>query len=171
MTKNTSYPKDKIKILLLEGIHNDGVQRLDTEGFSVETRSGAMDETELLDAIKNCHVLGIRSKTILTEKHVHAAKRLLAVGAFCIGTNQIDLGSCASAGVPVFNAPFSNTRSVAELVIADIIMLFRGLFDKIQAAHKGEWKKEAAGSIEGSGKRSEERRVGKECRSRWSPYQ
>ncbi|MFH1378395.1 MAG: phosphoglycerate dehydrogenase [Planctomycetota bacterium] len=152
MTQKTSFPKNKIRVLLLEDLHPDGIKRLENEGFSIDSRLDAMDDAELLAAIKTVHILGIRSKTQLNEAQAQAASRLLAVGAFCIGVNQIDTDACASAGIPVFNAPFSNTRSVAELVIADIIMLFRGLLDKIMAAHHGEWRKDASGSVEVRGK-------------------
>ena len=151
-TKRTSFPKSKIKVLLLEGVHSDAVSRLKEEGFSIQTRKGAMDETELMKAISDVHLLGLRSKTQVTEKVLSKARRLLAVGAFCIGTNQIDLDAARHLGIPAFNAPYSNTRSVAELVIANIIMLFRGLYDKIRGAHAGEWIKSAEGSIEVRGK-------------------
>lgn len=150
--KRTSFPKDKIKVLLLEGVHGDAISRLKEEGFSVYARKGAMDEAELIKAIADVHLLGIRSKTQLSEKVLSKARRLLAVGAFCIGTNQMDLTAARDMGIPAFNAPYSNTRSVAELVIANIIMLFRGLFDKIRGAHAGEWVKSAEGSIEVRGK-------------------
>jgi D-3-phosphoglycerate dehydrogenase / 2-oxoglutarate reductase len=152
MPKKTSFPKAKVKFLLLEGVHPLGIGRIKEEGFLVETRKGAFDEAALLDAIGDVHVLGIRSKTHLTEKVLRKGKRLLAVGTFCIGTNQVDTAAARALGVPVFNAPYANTRSVAELVIADVIMLFRGLFDKIRDAHRGRWNKSASGSVEVRGK-------------------
>lgn len=142
------FPKNKIKVLLLEGLHADSVQRLREEGYAVECHKGALDEPELVEAIADVHLLGIRSKTQVTEKALGKARRLLAVGAFCIGTNQIDLEAAKHRGVPVFNAPYSNTRSVAELVIANVIILFRRLYDRIHMAHEGRWDKSAAGSIE-----------------------
>src|SRR4051812_26878088 len=110
----TSFPKDKIKVVLVENIHPEGAAALRAEGFSVETLPGAPDEAKLLKLVESAHVLGIRSKTELTPKVLERASRLLAVGAFCIGTNQIDLARARRMGVPVFNSPFSNTRSVAE---------------------------------------------------------
>jgi D-3-phosphoglycerate dehydrogenase / 2-oxoglutarate reductase len=147
-----SFPREKIKVLLLEGVHDQAVERLREEKYTLEIRPGAMSEEELLGSISEIHLLGIRSKTQLTEKVLRKAKRLLAVGAFCIGTNQIDTGAALDKGVPVFNAPFANTRSVAELIIADVIMLFRGLYDKVRGAHSGQWAKSAAGSVEVRGK-------------------
>lgn len=152
MTKITSFPKNKINVLLLEGIHPESVGRIQEEGFNVQTHKGAFDEEELYRAVESVHILGIRSKTQVTERHLKKGKRLLCLGAFCIGTNQIDLNAARALGVPVFNAPYSNTRSVAELVIADIIMLFRGLYNKISEAHKGGWDKSAKGSVEVRGK-------------------
>ncbi len=152
MIHKTSFPKEKIKVLFLEGLHPIALDRVQDEGFSLEARKGAMDEQELMDAIGDIHLLGIRSKTAIPEKVLRKAKRLLAVGAFCIGTNHVDVDAAKSLGVPVFNAPYSNTRSVAELVIADIIMLFRGLYDKVRGAHEGKWDKSASGSIEVRGK-------------------
>ena len=152
MTKKTSFPKEKVRFLLLEGVHPLGIGRITEEGFAVETHKGALDEEALLDAVGDVHVLGIRSKTHLTERVLRKARRLLAVGAFCIGTNQVDVNAARTLGVPVFNAPYANTRSVAELVIAEIIMLFRGLFDKIRDAHQGRWNKSASGSVEVRGK-------------------
>lgn len=152
MAANTSFPKDKIRVLLLEGVHADAVNRLREEGYSVQAEKRAFDENDLIEAIPEVHLLGIRSKTQLTERVFRRARRLLAVGAFCIGTNQVDLSTARSCGVPVFNAPYSNTRSVAELVIADIIMLFRNLLDKARGAHEGRWDKSARGSVEVRGK-------------------
>lgn len=148
----TSFPKNKIKVLLLEGVHPQSVRRFEDEGFDVEARKGALDEKELLDLIRDVHILGIRSKTQITAPVIRKAKRLLTVGAFCIGTNQIDLDTAKVRGIPVFNAPYSNTRSVAELVMTYIGMLFRGLYGKIKDAHAGEWNKSTAGSVEVRGK-------------------
>lgn len=152
MSKATSFPKDEINVLLLEGVHADGAERLGDEGFAVEFHKGAMDEADLAKAIPQVHLLGIRSKTQVTQGVLNKARRLLAVGTFCIGTNQVDLRAAMHRGIPVFNAPYSNTRSVAELVIADIVMLFRGLYDKVRAAHSGVWIKSATGSVEVRGK-------------------
>lgn len=152
MTAETSYPKNKIRVLLLEGVHPDAVARLREESFSIDTEKRALNESELLERIAEYHLVGIRSKTHITERIIRKARRLLALGAFCIGTNQIDTIAARSVGVPVFNAPYSNTRSVAELVIADILMLFRSLYDKVRAAHAGLWDKSAHGSVEVRGK-------------------
>ena len=148
-----SYPKNRIKVLLLEGIHEDAVEHLKKEGYQVELISGSLSEDELCAAIKGQHILGIRSKTQITPKVVDAADRLLAIGAFCIGTNQIDLDACMNKGISVFNAPFSNTRSVVEMVIGEIIMLMRGTLQKSMAMHRGEWNKSAKGSVEIRGKK------------------
>ncbi len=148
----TSYPKSKISILLLENVHPVAVSAFKGEGFKVESLAGALDTVTLKKKIEKAHVVGIRSKTQLTEEVLSAGKRLLAVGAFCIGTNQVDLKSSAEFGVPVFNAPFSNTRSVAELVISHCIALYRGIYEKNEATHKGEWLKTAEGSHEVRGK-------------------
>lgn len=147
-----SYPKNRIKVLLLENIHPDGFEKLKSEEYKVETRSTALSEDELCEAIKGVSILGIRSKTQVTAKVLDNANRLLSIGAFCIGTNQIDLEKCMEKGVAVFNAPFSNTRSVVELAIAEIIMLMRNLPDKIQMMHNGYWGKSAEGSNEVRGK-------------------
>jgi D-3-phosphoglycerate dehydrogenase len=152
MPQPTSFPKDKIKVLLLEGLHPSGVGRLREERYAVTAHKRAMDESELAEAIADVHLLGIRSKTLITKRVLDKARRLLAVGAFCIGTNQIDTDAARGRGVPVFNAPYSNTRSVAELVIGLLIALFRGLHDKVRAAHDGVWIKSAQGSVEVRGK-------------------
>ncbi|MBI1286090.1 MAG: phosphoglycerate dehydrogenase [Flavobacteriales bacterium] len=148
-----SYPKNRIKVLLLEGIHEDAVEMLKGEGYQVELMAGSMTEDELCEAVKGRHILGIRSKTQITAKVVEAADRLLAIGAFCIGTNQIDLDACLNKGICVFNAPFSNTRSVVEMVIGEMIMLMRGTHQKSMAMHRGEWDKSAKGSFEIRGKK------------------
>lgn len=143
-----SYPKNRIKVLLLENIHENAIAKLKEEGFTVEVYPAGMTEDELVKAIQDVSILGIRSKTQVTKKVLANAKRLISVGAFCIGTNQIDLSECLTKGVAVFNAPFSNTRSVVELVIAEIILLMRNLPDKIAKMHDGIWNKSAASSFE-----------------------
>ncbi len=153
MNKVISYPKSRINILLLENIHPDAFKLMKEEGYNIITHSGAMDEDELAEKIKDVSVLGIRSKTQLTKKVLNNANRLIAVGAFCIGTNQIDLDECLKKGVAVFNAPYSNTRSVVELVIGEIILLMRNLPDKIRAMHEGNWRKSADSSYETRGKK------------------
>nr|WP_309627944.1 phosphoglycerate dehydrogenase [Brevundimonas sp.] len=147
-----SYPRSRIRMLLLENIHPAAVERLEEAGYSVETMKGALDEADLIEKIKGVHVLGIRSKTNVTEAVLEAADRLLAVAAFCIGTNQIDLDACAARGVAVFNAPYSNTRSVVELAIGLTITLMRDVVDKSAAMHEGRWNKSADGSRELRGK-------------------
>ena len=144
----TSFPKASIKILLLENIHPVAAEAFAVEGFHVETVKGALSEAELAAKVADVHVLGIRSKTQITPKVLDAGKRLLAVGAFCIGTNQIDLAHANRRGVPAFNAPFSNTRSVAELILAEIVMLSRHLGDRLREVHDGKWRKVAVGSHE-----------------------
>jgi len=144
----TSFPKSEIKILLLENIHPVAADAFRAEGFQVETTKGALPEAELAERIRDVHVLGIRSKTQVTGKALEEARRLLTVGAFCIGTNQIDLRRANTRGAPVFNAPFSNTRSVAELIIAEIVMLSRHLGDRVREVHTGQWRKVAVGSHE-----------------------
>lgn len=148
-----SYPKNRINVLLLENVHPIAVELLKSEGFNVETYHAAMTEDELCEKIKNVSVLGIRSKTQITAKVLEHANRLMTIGAFCIGTNQIDLKAAAKKGVAVFNAPFSNTRSVVELAIAQMIMLMRGIVDKSTKMHKGVWDKSAKGSFEVRGKK------------------
>lgn len=148
----TSFPKDKIEIVLLEGVHAAGVSLLNEEGFTVRSEKHALEGRALLDAVSRAHVLGIRSKTQVTAEVLGAADRLLAVGCFCIGTNQVDLGAARRKGIPVFNAPFSNTRSVAELTIAEIIMLHRRTFERSTEMHAGRWLKSAAGATEIRGK-------------------
>ncbi len=143
-----SYPKNRIKVLLLENIHPNATQLFNTEGYQIETISGALSEDELCEQIKNVSILGIRSKTQVTAKVLECANRLMSIGAFCIGTNQIDLDTCLKAGITVFNAPFSNTRSVVELALGEIIMLSRKVFDKSMKMHQGSWDKSATGSIE-----------------------
>src|SRR6185503_6004493 len=144
----TSFPKSEIKILLLENIHPVATAAFQEEGFHVETVKGSLPESELVARIKDAHILGVRSKTQVTEKILDEGRRLLSVGAFCIGTNQIRLGHATKRGVPCFNAPFSNTRSVAELMISEIVMLSRHLGDRSREVHQGQWKKVAVGSHE-----------------------
>ncbi|MEP6260379.1 MAG: phosphoglycerate dehydrogenase [Gillisia sp.] len=153
MNKAISYPKNRIKVLLLENVHPDAIGLMKQEGYNVVTHTGAMDEEELAEKIKDVSVLGIRSKTQLTKKVLDNAPRLIAVGAFCIGTNQIDLETCLEKGIAVFNAPYSNTRSVVELAIGEIILLSRNLPDKMAKMHLGEWDKSASNSREIRGKK------------------
>ena len=153
MVRAHSYPKHRIKVLLLENIHPLAEKILKEEGYSVEVHHGGLDEDELCERIKDISVIGIRSKTIITEKVIQHANRLIAVGAFCIGTNQIDLEACARKGVAVFNAPYSNTRSVVELAIGEIIMLMRNIPDKSQKMHQSNWDKSAKNSFEIRGKK------------------
>lgn len=148
-----SYPKNRIKVLLLENIHKDAQQLFKAEGYSVEVVSKSLNETELAEKIKDVSILGIRSKTIVSEKVLGKAKKLLAVGAFCVGTNQIDLNACLKRGIIAFNAPFSNTRSVVELVLGEIIILLRGIFGKSVKLHKGIWDKSSKNSFEVRGKK------------------
>jgi D-3-phosphoglycerate dehydrogenase / 2-oxoglutarate reductase len=148
----TSYPKSEIKILLLEGIHPTAREAFAAEGFAVEVLGAALGEAELAERLRDVHVLGIRSKTQVTPAALAEARRLLAIGAFCIGTNQIALREASQHGVPVFNAPFSNTRSVAELIIAEIVMLSRHLGDRSREVHDGVWRKLAVGSHEVRGR-------------------
>lgn len=149
----TSLHKDKIKFLLLEGVHPSAVQTLANAGYTnVVTHAGSLPTEQLLAEIADAHFVGIRSRTQLTEEVFEAARKLVAVGCFCIGTNQVDLDAAAIRGVPVFNAPYSNTRSVAELVIAEAILLLRGIPEKNAAAHRGQWLKTATNSYEIRGK-------------------
>lgn len=152
LPRNISYPKNRIKILLLENVHADAFKNLSDDGFSVELIKTSLSEEDLIERIKGVHVLGIRSKTQVTQKVIDAADKLLAVGAFCIGTTQIDLDYCKQNGVAVFNAPYSNTRSVVELAIGEIIMLMRSIFPRSTEIHDGQWQKTAAGSREVRGK-------------------
>lgn len=147
-----SYPKNRIKTLLLENIHPAAVSSLKQEGYSVETASKSLDEGELIEKIRDVSVLGIRSKTEITSKVLANANRLMAIGAFCIGTNQIDLAECTKQGVIAFNAPYSNTRSVVELVIGNIILLMRNAIGRSNNLHQGIWDKSAANSFEVRGK-------------------
>ncbi|WP_339922373.1 phosphoglycerate dehydrogenase [uncultured Cyclobacterium sp.] len=153
MNKKFSYPKSRINVLLLENVHPIGVELMKAEGYNVEVISSALSEEELAEKIKKVSVLGIRSKTQVTKKVLENANRLISIGAFCIGTNQIDLETCQEKGIAVFNAPFSNTRSVVELAIAEIIFLMRGMVDKTTSMHDSKWDKSANGSFEIRGKK------------------
>ena len=149
----TSYPRNRIKILLLENISASAVAELEAGGYAeIKQIKGALSEADLREEIRGVHILGIRSKTQVSAEVLGNADKLLAVGAFCIGVNQVDLKAATEKGVAVFNAPYSNTRSVAELVIALCVMLIRKIADKNIAAHKGVWLKDAKGSFELRGK-------------------
>ncbi len=148
----TSFPKAEIKILLLENIHAVAADAFRAEGFQVEQVKGALPEAELMQRIRDVHILGIRSKTQVTERVLDEGNRLLSVGAFCIGTNQIRTTYANNRGIPAFNAPFSNTRSVAELILAEIVMLSRHLGDRSREVHEGRWTKSAAGAHEVRGR-------------------
>lgn len=153
MEGQTSYPKDKIKVLLLENVSEGAVNNFKRNGYTqVEKLTKALPEKDLIEAIKGTHILGIRSKSDVNEKVLEAAKKLQAIGCFCIGINQVNLQAATERGVAVFNAPYSNTRSVAELVIGAAIMLIRRIPDKNTAAHNGIWQKESSGSYELRGK-------------------
>ncbi|ABI70419.1 MULTISPECIES: phosphoglycerate dehydrogenase [Shewanella] len=148
-----SLDKDKIKILLLEGVHQTAVDVLERAGYTnIEYHKASLGEEALLASIKDAHFVGLRSRTQLTAEVLHHAEKLVAIGCFCIGTNQVDLASAEKLGIPVFNAPFSNTRSVAELVIGEIIMLMRGIPQRNAMSHRGGWLKSANGSVEVRGK-------------------
>ncbi|WP_371682923.1 phosphoglycerate dehydrogenase [Brevundimonas sp. MF30-B] len=147
-----SFPRSRMRMLLLENIHPAAVQRLEEAGYSVETRKGALDEDDLIAAIRGVHVLGIRSKTTVSRRVLEEADKLMAIAAFCIGVNQIDLDAAADHAVAAFNAPYSNTRSVVELAIGLMIVLMRDVADKSSAMHRGQWNKSATGSRELRGK-------------------
>ncbi|MGB0777327.1 MAG: phosphoglycerate dehydrogenase [Flavobacteriaceae bacterium] len=153
LPRNQSFPKSKIKILLLENVHSDAFDRLSEDGFKVEILAHSLSEDELIEKIKGVHVLGIRSKTKVTKKVIEAADKLIAIGTFCIGTKQVDLDACAGNGIVVFNAPYSNTRSVVELAIGEIIMLMRNIFTRSMELHQGQWNKTAINSKEIRGKK------------------
>ncbi|MBS1733131.1 MAG: phosphoglycerate dehydrogenase [Bacteroidetes bacterium] len=151
--KITSYPKEKINILFLENISDVAVTQFSKAGYTnIKKISAAINEDDLVKEIRNVHLLGIRSKTQVTKRVLEAAEKLQAIGCFCIGVNQVDLVAASRSGVAVFNAPYSNTRSVAELVIGAAIMLVRKIVDKNKAAHEGKWMKDASGSHELRGK-------------------
>ncbi|WPO44512.1 phosphoglycerate dehydrogenase [Tardiphaga sp. 42S5] len=148
-----SLPKDKIKILLLEGVNDSAVELIEAAGYSSVTRlPKALGGNELKEALKGVHILGIRSRTQITQDVLDAADRLIAIGCFSVGTNQVDIDAARRSGIPVFNAPFSNTRSVAELVIGEIVMLFRRIISRSNMAHEGGWEKSANNSYEVRGK-------------------
>lgn len=148
-----SLDKAKIRFLLLEGVHKNALDVLSNNGYTnIEYLRTALDEDALIEKIKDAHFVGIRSRTQLTEKVLDAANKLIAVGCFCIGTNQVDLKAAMKKGIPVFNAPYSNTRSVAELVLAEAILLLRGIPEKNALVHRGGWSKSAEGSYETRGK-------------------
>lgn len=152
-TNKTSYPKDKIKILMLENISDAAIKVFKDAGYAdIKKISGALSEEQLINEIKQVHMVGIRSKTQITEKVLQHAEKLQAIGCFCIGTNQVNLHAARKKGIVVFNAPYSNTRSVAELVIGASIILIRKILDKNKAAHEGQWNKDAKGSFEIRGK-------------------
>lgn len=150
---SVSYPKNRINVLLLENIHPDAVTIFEHEGYNVETLKGSLSEEELIEKIKGVSILGIRSKTHVTAKVLEHANKLHAVGTFCIGTNQVDLNACSMKGISVFNAPYSNTRSVVELALGQIIMLVRNTFEKSRLMHEGVWDKSATNSVEIRGKK------------------
>ena len=150
----TSLDKSKIPFLLLEGVHPSAVEVLEAAGYTnIDCVSQSISNDELKERIANARFVGVRSRTQLTSEILDAAKKLVAVGCFCIGTNQVDLKAATHRGIPVFNAPYSNTRSVAELVLAEAIMLLRGVPEKNALAHRGGWKKSASGSYEIRGKK------------------
>src|SRR6185369_2655267 len=153
MQAKTSYPKEQIKVVLLEGVHKRAIEMFKDAGYSnIEHSGNTLTESELSEKIKGAHVLGIRSKTKVTANVLNSADKLMAIGAFCIGTNQIDMKTAGAKGIAVFNSPFSNTRSVAELVIAESILLLRRAADKNKAMHEGLWNKSSSGSFETRGK-------------------
>ncbi|HCH69174.1 MAG TPA: phosphoglycerate dehydrogenase [Colwellia sp.] len=152
-TNKNSLAKDKIKILLLEGVHQSALDELTAKGYSnIEYIKTSLNESDLIEKIANAHFIGIRSRTQLTAEVLSHAKKLVAIGCFCIGTNQVDTVAAQELGIPVFNAPFSNTRSVAELVLGETLLLLRGIPEKSAKAHRGEWLKSAVGSVEARGK-------------------
>ncbi|MFT4033654.1 MAG: phosphoglycerate dehydrogenase [Siphonobacter sp.] len=153
LSRSQSYPKSRLKVLLLENVHARAVEMFRREGFQVELLKGALDEEELIEKIKDISILGIRSKTMVTRKVLENAPRLMAIGAFCIGTNQIDLNTAEERGVAVFNAPYSNTRSVVEMAVGEMILLMRGIYDKSVKMHQGIWDKSAKNSNEVRGKK------------------
>ena len=154
MQTETSYPKDKIKILLLEGIHQSAIDTFKAANYNnIELLPKALPEADLIEKIKDVSLVGIRSKTQMNARVIAAAKKLKAIACFCIGTNQVDLEAATEAGIAVFNSPYNNTRSVAELVIAETIILMRRVAETNMATHEGIWLKTAAGSYEVRGKK------------------
>lgn len=153
VVNKNSLAKEKIKILLLEGLHPSALEELKLKGYSnIESLKTSLSESDLIEKIADVHFIGIRSRSQLTDKVLSHAKKLVAIGCFCIGTNQVDLKAAQKRGIPVFNAPFSNTRSVAELVLGEALLLLRGIPEKSAKAHRGEWQKSAVGSVEARGK-------------------
>ncbi|MFT7375316.1 MAG: D-3-phosphoglycerate dehydrogenase [Oceanospirillaceae bacterium] len=153
-SQRISLKKNNIKIVLLEGIHQSAVEAMQADGFdNIHFYSTALPEGELVEVLQDAHFVGIRSRTQLTRAVLEQAPKLMAIGCFCIGTNQVDLGVALELGVPVFNAPYSNTRSVAELVIAEAVLLLRGIPEKNAKAHRGQWLKSAHQSFEVRGKK------------------
>ena len=149
-----SLDKDRIKFLLVEGVHQSAVDTLRAAGYNnIEYHKGALDDDALREAIRDAHFIGLRSRTQLSEAMFAAAEKLVAVGCFCIGTNQVDLAAAQRRGVPVFNAPFSNTRSVAEMVLGETLLLLRNIPQANACAHRGEWSKQAVGCYEARGKK------------------
>ncbi|BEE18199.1 MULTISPECIES: phosphoglycerate dehydrogenase [Aeromonas] len=154
MTAKFSLDKDKIKVLLLEGVHPNTVETFRAAGYtSVEYLKTSLSEEELIERVRDVHFIGLRSRTQITEKVLDAANKLVAIGCFCIGTNQVELDAAQIRGIPVFNAPFSNTRSVAELVLGEILLLLRGIPEKNAKCHRGVWEKLANRSVEARGKK------------------
>jgi len=153
LSRSQSYPKSRIKVLLLENVHPVALRAFEEQGFNVEFVKGALDEDELCERIRDVSIIGIRSKTNITKRVLDHANRLMAIGAFCIGTNQIDLDEAAQRGIAVFNAPYSNTRSVVELAVGEMIMLIRNIVTKSNQMHAGVWDKSANGSFEVRGKK------------------
>jgi D-3-phosphoglycerate dehydrogenase len=153
LSRSQSYPKSRIKVLLLENVHPAALRAFEEQGFNVEFVKGALDEDELCERIKDVSIIGIRSKTNITKRVLENANRLMAIGAFCIGTNQIDLEEAAKRGIAVFNAPYSNTRSVVELAVGEMILLIRNIVGKSNQLHQGIWDKSANGSFEVRGKK------------------
>ena len=148
-----SLDKSKIRFLMLEGMHQNALNVLNTQGYTnIEYLKGALEEAALIEKIRDVHFLGIRSRTQVTQAVLNAANKLVAIGCFCIGTNQVDLQAAMHKGVPVFNAPYSNTRSVAELVLGQLILLLRGIPAKNALVHRGGWSKSSDGSWEARGK-------------------
>ena len=152
-TNKNSLAKNKIKILLLEGVHQSALDELEAKGYTnIEYIKTSLSNDDLIEKIADVHFIGLRSRTQLTEEVLNHAKKLVAIGCFCIGTNQVDIKAAQKLGIPVFNAPFSNTRSVAELVLGETLLLLRGIPEKSAKAHRGVWLKSAAGSFEARGK-------------------
>ena len=153
MSQHLSLGKDKIRFLLLEGVHQNALDVLHAAGYTnIDYLKTALDEDVLIEKIKDAHFVGIRSRTQITERVLEAADKLIAIGCFCIGTNQVNLDAAMKLGIPVFNAPYSNTRSVAELVLGELILLLRGIPEKNFLVHRGGWSKSAEGSYEARGK-------------------